>query len=177
MAKRFSPEFKQQAIEYALVNSHESFAAIARKLGIGYSTLDKWVRESNHTHTSKRVLSPEQQRIVELEKEIRQLREVNNILKKADVYFLYRRSSQEKYTVILDLSMNGTRIKVACQSLGVSTSGYYAWRYRQITTPHNYKDLKMVYWQNHARLGAPSLVHDMRDIGYNLSERTVGRML
>jgi transposase InsO family protein len=34
-----------------------------------------------------------------------------------------------------------------------------------------------VYWQHHARLGAPSLVHDMRDIGYNLSERTVGRML
>ncbi len=41
MAKRFSPEFKQQAIEYALANSHESLATIARKLGVGYSTLDK----------------------------------------------------------------------------------------------------------------------------------------
>ncbi len=27
MAKRFSPEFKQQAIDYALSNSHESIAA------------------------------------------------------------------------------------------------------------------------------------------------------
>ncbi len=88
MAKRFSPEFKQQAIEYTLANSHEPIAAIARKLGIGYSTLDKWVRESNTTSTSKRVLSPEQQRIVELEKEIKQLREANDILKKAHVYFL-----------------------------------------------------------------------------------------
>lgn len=88
MAKRFSPEFKQQAIEYALANSHEPIAAIARKLGVGYSTLDKWVRESNTTSTSKRVLSPEQQRIVELEKEIKQLREANDILKKAHVYFL-----------------------------------------------------------------------------------------
>ena len=26
MAKRFSPEFKQQAIDYALANSHESLA-------------------------------------------------------------------------------------------------------------------------------------------------------
>nr|WNL65533.1 hypothetical protein GPGIFMOB_00484 [Acinetobacter gerneri] len=26
MAKRFSPEFKQQAIDYALSNSHESVA-------------------------------------------------------------------------------------------------------------------------------------------------------
>lgn len=88
MAKRFSPEFKQQAIEYALANSHEPLAAIARKLGVGYSTLDKWVRETNTTGTSKRVLSPEQQRILELEKEIKQLREANDILKKAHVYFL-----------------------------------------------------------------------------------------
>lgn len=88
MAKRFSPEFKQQAIEYALANSHEPIAAIARKLGVGYSTLDKWVRETNTSSTSKRVLSPEQQRIVELEKEIKQLREANDILKKAHVYFL-----------------------------------------------------------------------------------------
>jgi transposase-like protein len=47
MAKRFSPEFKQQAIDYALSNSHESVAAIAQKLGVGYSTLDKWIREAN----------------------------------------------------------------------------------------------------------------------------------
>jgi transposase-like protein len=33
MAKRFSVEFKQQAIDYALSNSHESVAAIALKLG------------------------------------------------------------------------------------------------------------------------------------------------
>ena len=35
MAKRFSPEFKQQAIECVLANSHEPLAAIVRKLGVG----------------------------------------------------------------------------------------------------------------------------------------------
>ncbi|CAM4175517.1 hypothetical protein F901_02573 [Acinetobacter dispersus] len=88
MAKRFSPEFKQQAVEYALANSHDPLAAIARKLSVGYSTLDKWVRDTNTTGTSKRVLSPEQQRILELEKENKQLREANDILKKVHVYFL-----------------------------------------------------------------------------------------
>ena len=68
MAKRFSPEFKQQAIDYALSNSHESVAAVAQKLGVGYSTLDKWIRETNPASSSKRQLSPEQQRILELEK-------------------------------------------------------------------------------------------------------------
>ncbi len=83
-----SPEFKQQAIDYALSNSHESVAAIAQKLGVGYSTLDKWIRESNPVGSSKRQLSPEQQRILELEKEVKQLREANDILKKAHEYFL-----------------------------------------------------------------------------------------
>jgi hypothetical protein len=36
-----------------------------------------------------------------------------------------------------------------------------------------YTDLKAVYWQHHARLGAPSLMHDL---GYSMSECTVGRM-
>ena len=67
MANRFSPEFKQQSIDYALSNSHESVAAIAQKLGVGYSTLDKWIRETNPMGSRKRQLSPEQQRILELE--------------------------------------------------------------------------------------------------------------
>jgi transposase len=35
---------------------------------VGYSTLDKWIRETNPTGSSKRQLSPEQQRILDLEK-------------------------------------------------------------------------------------------------------------
>ena len=34
-----------------------------------------------------------------------------------------------------------------------------------------YTDLKAIYWQHHARLGAPSLTHDMHDLGYCISER------
>lgn len=36
MAKHFSPEFKYQAIDYILSNSHESVAIIAQKLGVDY---------------------------------------------------------------------------------------------------------------------------------------------
>jgi hypothetical protein len=73
--------------------------------------------------------------------------------------------------------MNEVTVSSACKYLGVSTSGYYAWRKRQANTAKKYNDLKAVYWQHHARLGAPSLVHDMHDLGYSMSERTVGRML
>lgn len=56
MAKRFRPEFKQQAIDYALSNSHESVAVITQKLGSGYSTLYKWIRETNPTGSNKHQL-------------------------------------------------------------------------------------------------------------------------
>jgi len=50
--------------------------------------LQQCLREANPVGSSKRQLSPEQQRILELEKEVKQLREANDILKKAHVYFL-----------------------------------------------------------------------------------------
>lgn len=47
----------------------------------------------------------------------------------------------------------------------------------QIRITKQYDDLKALYWQHHARLGAPSLIHYMYDLGYSMSARTVGRML
>ncbi|ESK57371.1 hypothetical protein F990_00288 [Acinetobacter tjernbergiae DSM 14971 = CIP 107465] len=69
--------------------------------------------------------------------------------------------------------MTEITVSSACKYLGVSTSGYYAWRKRQIYVNWKYTNLKAVYWQHHARLGAPSVVHDL---GYCMS-RTGGRML
>ena len=96
LPRRFSTEktgtgtvFRDKACRKASVsNAHEPLATIANKLGIGYSTLDKWLRQSTSSQSSKRLLSPEQQQILELQKEVKQLREANDILKKAHVYFL-----------------------------------------------------------------------------------------
>ena len=68
-------------------------------------------------------------------------------------------------------------LKSACTHLGVSRSGYYAWTKRIPQIQAKLADLKSLYWTHRARCGAPSLVHDMRDLGYKMSERTVGRML
>ncbi|WP_176700633.1 helix-turn-helix domain-containing protein [Gilliamella sp. WF3-4] len=39
-----STKFKQQTVNYALSNAHISLAKIVNHLGIGKSTLDKWVK-------------------------------------------------------------------------------------------------------------------------------------
>lgn len=64
MAKKFSTEFKQQSVDYALSNAHLSLAEISKYLGIGNSTLDKWIRQINPSKTSKRELTAEQQKII-----------------------------------------------------------------------------------------------------------------
>lgn len=59
----------------------------------------------------------------------------------------------------------------------MSVSGYYAWKKLQVRIAKQSDDLKVVYWQHHARLGSLSLGHDMHDLEYHMSERTVSRML
>jgi transposase len=88
MANRFSNDFKQSSIDYALAHSDQPLKALAEHLGIGYSTLDRWVRLSAISGSSARPLSAEQLRIKALEKEVKELRAINDILKKAHVYFV-----------------------------------------------------------------------------------------
>lgn len=88
MVKKFSSEFKQQAVDYALSNAHLSLVEIANHLGVGHSTIDKWIRQLAPNKTSRRTLTLEQQKIIALEKEVKELKMANDILKKAHVYFI-----------------------------------------------------------------------------------------
>lgn len=88
MVKKFSAEFKQQSVDYALSNAHLSISELTNHLGIGNSTLDKWVIQLALNKTSRRDLTTKQQRIIAFEKEVKELKTANEILKKAHVYFI-----------------------------------------------------------------------------------------
>jgi transposase-like protein len=90
MNKRHSEQFKQEAVRHVHQHPEQGVAAIAKQLGVGYSTLDSWLRKHRQTLTHSQVqnLSSEQQRIRQLERENAHLREVNEIIKKAHVYFI-----------------------------------------------------------------------------------------
>ena len=58
MAKKFSKEFREQAIEKCINSSNgKSVKEIAEDLGVGYSTLQKWLK--NAPDNSQRPVSPE----------------------------------------------------------------------------------------------------------------------
>jgi transposase len=92
MMKRItiSAQKKSECIAYALSHPEIAVKQLAHDLGIGNSTLSKWlqVERASGRSGSERKLSPEQERIGQLEKENAHLREVNEIIKKAHVYFV-----------------------------------------------------------------------------------------
>ena len=87
---RFSQQKKQEIVAYAQSHPEISTKQLASDLGVGHSTLDKWLRQARELNPSgvPRALSAEQLRIKQLEKEVAHLREVNEIVKKAHVYFV-----------------------------------------------------------------------------------------
>src|SRR5215472_14045692 len=92
--RRYPPELRERAVRMvreAVVENGERFGVVtrvARQLGIGPESLRNWVKQAE-IDDGKRpgVTSEERRRITELEKENRQLRRANEILKSASAFF------------------------------------------------------------------------------------------
>jgi transposase-like protein len=78
--------FRENRAGYA--NDTAAFRAIAPKLGCSPDSLRIWCREAERDAGQRAGLtSAEKDRIKELEREVRELRQANEILKKASAYF------------------------------------------------------------------------------------------
>ena len=92
--KRYPDELKQRAVRMVLQTMEETgerqgvIGRIARQLGIGTESLRSWVRQAE-VDSGRRpgVPTEERRRIAELEKENRELRRANEILRAASAYF------------------------------------------------------------------------------------------
>ena len=90
---RYPPELRERAIRMVVesVDHGErlgSIRRVAQQLGIGYESLRKWVKHAEIDQGRRPgVTTAEQQRIAELERENRELRRANEILKTASAFF------------------------------------------------------------------------------------------
>jgi len=84
--RTFSPEFKQQAACLVLDQGY-SHTEASRSVGIGESVLRRWVQqfqlERQGITPQSKAMTPDQQRIQELEARIERLEREKSILKKA----------------------------------------------------------------------------------------------
>ena len=93
-SNRYSPEMRARAVRMLLEHqgSYETqsaaVAAIAPKIGCIAETLRVWVRQAEKdSGVRDGATSAERDKIKELEREVRQLRQANEILRKASAYF------------------------------------------------------------------------------------------
>ena len=92
--RRYPPELRERAVRMVLETMEQTgqrvgvITRIARQLGIGAESLRGWVRQAEVDGGHRPGLTTaEQQRIAELEREVRELRRANEILKAASAFF------------------------------------------------------------------------------------------
>ena len=90
MLKQYSAEFKMEAVR-RIEKTGEPAAKVASELGVNKNTMYGWVKRYREKPVipfpGSGKLSPEDEKVRKLEREIRELREENEILKKAAAYF------------------------------------------------------------------------------------------
>ena len=93
-SKRYPAELRERAVRLVLEHRGEyetewaAILSVAEKMGVGKETLRKWVRRAEIDDGLRPgVTSVEAQRIKELERENRELRRANEILKAASAFF------------------------------------------------------------------------------------------
>ncbi len=91
---RYSPEVRARAVRMVLDHQDDyasqwsAIVSIASKIGCTGETLRKWVRRAERDQgLRERTTTEERDRLKALERENRELRQANEILRKASAYF------------------------------------------------------------------------------------------
>ena len=102
-SRRYPPEIKERAVRLVVETIERTgepgaVSRVARQLGIGVESLRNWVRQAEVDRGTRAGLTTEERvRMRELERDNRELRRANEILKSAAAFFgaeLDRRSSK-----------------------------------------------------------------------------------
>jgi transposase len=86
--KKYPDELRERAVRL-VADSGRPIAHVANDLGVHREALRQWVRQAEADAGTRRdrLTSDERERLKSLEREVRDLRRANEILKAASVYF------------------------------------------------------------------------------------------
>ncbi|WP_433914445.1 IS3-like element IS1203 family transposase [Escherichia coli] len=194
---RFSPEVRQRAIRMVLESQDEydsqwaAICSIAPKIGCTPETLRVWVRqhERDTGGGDGGLTSAERQRLKELERENRELRRSNDILRQASAYFCEGgvRPPLEKMMPLLDKLREQYGVGPVCSELHIAPSTYYHCQQqrhhpdkRSARAQHDdwlKIEIQRVYDENHQVYGVRKVWRQLLREGIRVARCTVARLM
>ncbi|XJL68671.1 IS3 family transposase (plasmid) [Escherichia coli] len=194
---RFSPEVRQRAVRMVLESQGEydsqwaTICSIAPKIGCTPETLRVWVRqhERNTGGGDGGLTTAERQRLKELERENRELRRSNDILRQASAYFGEGgvRPPLEKVMPLLDKLRKLYGVGPVCSELHIAPSTYYHCQQQRHHPDKRSaraqrddwlkKEILRVYDGNHQVYGVRKVWRQLLREGIRVARCTVARLM
>ncbi|UHP16019.1 IS3 family transposase [Escherichia coli] len=194
---RFSPEVRQRAVRMVLESQSEydsqwaTICSIAPKIGCTPETLRVWVRqhERDTGGGDGGLTTAERQRLKELERENRELRRSNDILRQASAYFGEGgvRPPLEKMMPLLDKLREQYGVGPLCSELHIAPSTYYHCQQQRHHPDKRSaraqrddwlkKEILRVYDGNHQVYGVRKVWRQLLREGIRVARCTVARLM
>ncbi|WP_432757325.1 IS3 family transposase [Escherichia coli] len=194
---RFSPEVRQRAVRMVLESQSEydsqwaTICSIAPKIGCTPETLRVWVRqhERDTGGGDGGLTTAERQRLKELERENRELRRSNDILRQASAYFCEGgvRPPLEKVMPLLDKLRKLYGVGPVCSELHIAPSTYnHCQQQRHHPDKRSAraqrddwlkKEIQRVYDENHKVYGVRKVWRQLLREGIRVARCTVARLM
>nr|WP_171769600.1 IS3 family transposase [Shigella dysenteriae] len=194
---RFSPEVRQRAVRMVLESQGEydsqwaTICSIAPKIGCTPETLRVWVRqhERDTGGGDGGLTTAERQRLKELERENRELRRSNDILRQASAYFGEGgvRPPLEKVMPLLDKLRKLYGVGPVCSELHIAPSTYYHCQQQRHHPDKRSaraqrddwlkKEILRVYDGNHQVYGVRKVWRQLLREGIRVARCTVARLM
>ncbi|EFA8006552.1 TPA: IS3 family transposase [Escherichia coli] len=194
---RFSPEVRQRAVRMVLESQGEydsqwaTICSIAPKIGCTPETLRVWVRqhERDTGGGDGGLTTAERQRLKELERENRELRRSNDILRQASAYFAKAGFDRlwKKLMPLLDKLREQYGVGPLCSELHIAPSTYYHCQQQRHhpdkrsarAQRDNWlkKEIQRVYDENHKVYGVRKVWRQLLREGIRVARCTVARLM
>ncbi|EGM8054181.1 IS3-like element IS629 family transposase, partial [Escherichia coli] len=194
---RFSPEVRQRAVRMVLESQGEydsqwaTICSIAPKIGCTPETLRVWVRqhERDTGGGDGGLTTAERQRLKELERENRELRRSNDILRQASAYFAKAEFDRlwKKLMPLLDKLREQYGVGPLCSELHIAPSTYYHCQQQRHHPDKRSaraqrddwlkKEIQRVYDENHKVYGVRKVWRQLLREGIRVARCTVARLM
>ncbi|RJT58101.1 IS3 family transposase [Escherichia coli] len=194
---RFSPEVRQRAVRMVLESQDEydsqwaAICSIAPKIGCTPETLRVWVRqhERDTGGGDGGLTTAERQRLKELERENRELRRSNDILRQASAYFAKAEFDRlwKKLMPLLDKLREQYGVGPVCSEQHIAPSTYYHCQQQRHHPDKRSarcqrddwlkREIQRVYDENHQVYGVRKVWRQLLREGIRVARCTVARLM